>query len=202
MYILFKNYFESKPIISLIEIYKAFPNFDRRRLVEWQKKGYIEKIRQGFYRFTSKEIQEITLNYYANKIYAPSYISMETALSYYQIIPEGVFSITNITTLNTSKFQTSVGTFTYKHVKPELFFGYRFVTINKINFSIANPEKAILDYLYFHNEIHLITDFESLRWDKEALKTLDFDKFSSYLQLFHSKRLTKRYQLLLDYLHA
>lgn len=202
LYISFKNYFESKPFISLVEIYKAFPNFDRRRLVEWQQKGYIEKIRQGFYRFTSKDIHETTLFLYANKIYAPSYISMETALAYYQIIPEGVFSFTNITTLNTTKFKSPIGTFTYKHVKPELYFGYHLVTINEITFSIAHPEKTVLDYLYFYHELHSISDFESLRWDKEVLKTLDFDKFNAYLQLFHSKTLTKRYQLLLDYLHA
>jgi len=42
MYIEFKNKFAEFPLISLVEIQKAFPNLDKRRLFEWAKKGYLK----------------------------------------------------------------------------------------------------------------------------------------------------------------
>lgn len=202
MYIEFRAKFESYPLISLIEIQKAFPKFDRRRLVEWQKKGYIQNIKRGFYRFKEKPINEGLLYFSANKIYKPSYVSLESALSFYQIIPEAVFSITSISTLNTSQLETPIGTFTYKHVKPLLFFGYRMVEKNSLTIAFAFPEKAILDFLYLHSELESITDFEALRWNKEIVKTFDFKKISDYLILFKNNSLNKRFQLFLEFIHA
>lgn len=200
VYIQFRHYFEAYPLISLVEIKKRFPDFDRRRLVEWQQKGYIEKIRQGFYRFKNQSINEKDLYLYANKIYEPSYISLESALAYYQLIPEAVFRITSISTRNTTQFKANCCAFTYKHVKPNLFFGFRLVPHNGFNLRIACLEKAILDYLYLHPELKTIADFEGLRWNKEVLKSLDFQQFSNYLQVFNSKQLSKRVQLLQIYI--
>ena len=67
---------------------------------------------------------------------------------------------------------------------------------------MASAEKAILDYLYLHSEIKTTVDFEALRWNKEILKMLDLQQFSDYLQLFNSKRVSGRFQLLLKYIHA
>lgn len=202
MYIEFRAKFESSPLISLVEIQKAFPKFDRRRLVEWQKKGYIDNIKRGFYRFKEKPINEGLLYFYGNKIYSPSYISLESAMAFYQIIPEAVFSITSISSLNTSQLESKIGTFTYKHVKPTLFFGYRMLERNNLTISFAFPEKAILDYLYLHPELESKTDFEVLRWNKEILKTLDYNRFSDYLLLFQNNKLNKRFQLFLKFIHA
>lgn len=201
MYVEFRNYFEVFPIISLVEIHKAFPNFDRRRLVEWQHKGYIEKIRQGYYRFKNQSLNENGLYLCANKIYAPSYISLESALAYYQIIPESVFTITSITSRNTAQFTADCGKFKYQNVKSDLFFGYRLIRTESFSIQFASVEKAILDYLYLHPELKNRDDFEALRWNAEILKKLDFQLFSDYLHVFSSKSLTKRFQILLKYIH-
>jgi hypothetical protein len=62
-------------------------------------------------------------------------------------------------------------------------------------------EKAILDYLYLHSQLNTVDDFEALRWDKEALKQLDIVRFFDYLQLFNSKTLSNRAQILKKYIH-
>ena len=170
MYIEFKNHFSSWPLISLLEIEKAFPKLDKRRLFEWSQKGYIVNVKRGFYRFTDQPINQGLLYFAANKLYHPSYISLETALSYYHVIPEAVFSFTSISTLNTTQQISSLGNFSYHHLKANLFFGYKLIEINGLNSSIANLEKTILDYLYFHSELKTLLDFQALRWDKERLK--------------------------------
>jgi predicted transcriptional regulator of viral defense system len=202
MYIQFKSKFSDFPLISILEIQKAFPNFDRRRFVEWQQKGYIENIKRGFYRFKDRPIEEGSLFFTANKIYTPSYLSLETVLAYYGIIPEAVFAFTSVSTLNTTEFETILGNFSYRHVKPELFFGYQLIVKNKLTVSVAFPEKAILDFLYFHSEISSIEDFEAFRWNINILKGLNFNRMENYLQLFHNKQLNKRYELLKKYLYA
>lgn len=201
MYIEFKNHFASWPLISLLEIEKAFPKLDKRRLFEWSQKGYIVNVKRGFYRFTDQPINQGLLYFAANKLYHPSYISLETALSFYHVIPEAVFSFTSISTLNTTQQISSLGNFSYHHLKANLFFGYKLIEINGLNSSIANLEKTILDYLYFHSELKTFLDFQALRWDKERLKEMDFQKLEDYLSLFESKALIKRYTLLINYLN-
>lgn len=202
MYVEFKNHFDKKPLISLVEIQKAFPKLDKRRLTEWSKKGYIENVKRGFYRFTDQPLNQGTIYFIANKIYKPSYISLESALAVYQIIPEAVFSVTSISSLNTTQLNSSVGNLTYNHLKENLFFGYELIERNGLTFALAKPEKAILDYLYLHSNFRSIEDFEGLRWNKEIIKSFDFQRFSDYLQLFNSKIVSKRFQFLLNYIHA
>ena len=201
MYIKFKNQFDKRPLISLNEIQKSFPKLDKRRLTEWSKKGYIENVKRGFYRFTNQSLNQGSIYFIANKIYPPSYVSLESAFAIYQVIPEAVFRVTSISSLNTTKLNTSVGNLTYNHLKENLFFGYELIELNGLTIAMANAEKAILDYLYLHSELKEYADFEALRWNKEILKSLDFQRFSDYLQLFNSKRVSKRYQVLLNYMH-
>jgi predicted transcriptional regulator of viral defense system len=193
MYIQFRNHFANLPILSLIEIEKAFPKLDKRRLNEWSKKGYLENVKRGFYRFTDLPKQEGVLFFSANKIYSPSYISLESALSFHKIIPEAVFSVTSVSTLNTTNLKTSLGSFNYNHVKENLFFGYVLNEINGLTVSMASLEKALLDYLYLHSEIKSVSDVQGLRWNIEGLRKMNIQKMDDYLLLFNNKSLSQRY---------
>ncbi len=201
MYIQFRNHFANLPILSLIEIEKAFPKLDKRRLNEWSKKGYLENVKRGFYRFTDLPKQEGVLFFSANKIYSPSYISLESALSFHKIIPEAVFSVTSVSTLNTTNLKTSLGSFNYNHVKENLFFGYVLNEINGLTVSMASLEKAILDYLYLHSEIKSVSDVQGLRWNIEGLRKMNIQKMDDYLLLFNNKSLSQRYSLLKKYMY-
>jgi len=201
MYLEFKAAFDKRPLVSLVEIHQVFPSLDKRRLTEWHQKGYLENVKRGFYRFSDQSLTLGSLCFIANKIYRPSYVSLESALAFYEVIPETVFSITSISSLNTAQFATPVGIVSYQHLKSSLYFGYELNSLNGHIIAMAKPEKAILDYLYLHSEIKAYADFEALRWNKEILKSLDFQRFSDYLQLFNSKSVSRRYQVLLNYMH-
>lgn len=135
------------PVFSLADIRVAHVGFDRRRLSEWQKKGYIKKIIKGYYLFSDVDIEESTLLAIANKIYKPSYISFETAMSYYRLIPESIYMITSASTRRTSRFETPMARFSYRTIKPALFFGYSLLPGGT---KMAFLEKALLDYFYLN----------------------------------------------------
>ncbi|MBU1084955.1 hypothetical protein KKB06_01250, partial [Patescibacteria group bacterium] len=111
-------------------------------LGRYQKQNLIKSPKKGLYYIDDTPPQQYLL---ANKLYSPSYISFETALSYYSIIPEVIYSITSATTKITREFKTVEKTFTYFKIKSQAFAGYQ----KKENYLIAEPEKALADYLYF-----------------------------------------------------
>lgn len=198
----FKKEMSDFTVFSLKDIQKQFPGFNRMNLYHWQKKGYIEKIRNKWYVFSDFESTEKNNFLIANKIYSPSYISLESALSYYGIIPEGVFIYTSITTLKTKSITTPRGTFRYSNVKPKFFFGYEWLILKDKSIKIAGLEKALCDYFYLNPEIHSIDDMIGLRFSKDVLReTINKDKLEGYVNIFHSGKFEKRISLLMKYMY-
>jgi len=200
-YLSFLEFFEPIQIFSTGDIQKAFPSFDSRRLVEWQAKNYLQKLSNKWYCFTKMERSEFTLFRAANSLCKPSYISLETALEYYGMIPEATFSMTSITTKKTNSYSNERGIFTYRSIKNTLFFGYKILKNNTLPVLIAEPEKAVLDYLYLHPEIQTAQDMEAIRLNQESLDSLDWEKLAQYLELFNSRALEKRVRVFIQTYH-
>ncbi len=196
----FKDHFQPFLAFSTQDIRKWDPGFDTRRLVEWQQKGYIHRVVNRWYVF-SKTLRPEELLIVSNRIYSPSYISLQWAMSNYRLIPEGVYTVTAITSLKTQDFNTSIGTFSYKHVKPSLMFGYRLVSFENTMYKLAEPEKLMLDYLYLNPSINSLEDLESLRLNVTELNSLlDRQKLQDYLAMFKNKSLEKRVKVLTEQL--
>lgn len=198
----FKSHFDPFLVFSIQDIRKWDPDFDTRRLVEWQEKGYIQKVVNRWYVF-SKTLRQEELLTISNRIYSPSYISLEWAMSHYRLIPEGVYTITAITTLKTQDFNTAIGAFSYRHVKPALMFGYRLVRFENTFYKMAEPEKLLLDYLYLNPSNKVLEDLEGLRLNVTELNTLlHRKKLENYLAMFNNKALNKRVNILTEQLLA
>lgn len=188
----FTNTFKNTVIISLSDIDKEFPKFYRHRLTEWQNQGYIKKIIRGFYILSDLELNEFVSFAIANRIYEPSYISLESALRYYNFIPEQTFAVTSISTRKTKTFNTWMDRFVYSNIIPNLFFGYEIVHFKNFVFKIADREKTILDYLYFHRHFKTEKDIEELRFNIEEIKnTLNPDRLKIYLSKYNNKSFEK-----------
>jgi len=206
----FKDKLAGFGIFSTKDVKKFFPRFDRRRLSEWQNKNYILKLRNSWYCFPEYLINKNSHWLIANLIHTPSYISLETVMSWYQIIPEGAFSITSVTTNKPSHFEIQSCHYYYNTVKPALFFGYRFLEIehntsyrtsagfnNTRQILIAEPEKAILDFMYLHPCYKSEKDFYELRLNSIVMKEeIDENKLNKYLEKFKSPVLEKRIAML------
>jgi predicted transcriptional regulator of viral defense system len=192
-YIDFQNIFKNHPLIDVREVKNIFPDFDSRRFYEWQKKGYIKKITKLFYIFINKKITENDIRYIANKLLEPSYLSLEYALRYYNLIPEIVYVVTSITTRKTKTINNEISNFQYRSIKENLFFGYKIIKINEISFKIAEPEKALLDFLYLRGDIKNKNDIKELRLNKEVFKEIiNQKKLKQYTEVFNSKTLLSK----------
>lgn len=196
-YIDFYNKFKDYPLVELENIKNVYPDFDTRRLYEWQKNGYLNKIINKFYIIKDKKFTDCEVNFIANKLCEPSYLSLEFALNYYSLIPEIVFWRTSITSKKTKKYTVEIGNFLYHSIKEQLFFGYKLVKFNNSAFKIAEPEKALLDFLYLRKDVKNENDLYELRINEyEYKEIIDQEKLKKYLEKFDSKILTKKIKIL------
>lgn len=201
-YIEFQKQMNPFGIFRVSDVLKVYPHFDSRRLNEWQKKGYITKLIKGQYIFNSIETDAAALFQIANSLVRPSYVSLESALSYYQLIPEQSFTITSITTRKTNEYHTLKGNYTYQSVKKSLFFGYKTIPSNRRPYLMADPEKALIDLLYLRPHLNNVPAIEALRLNSYELERLDYKKLRNYLKLFESRALNNRFQLFKEVCHV
>ena len=146
-------------------------DFDRNNLTRWCRKGRLVKLRNQYYAFPEYRSIPDFSRYVANRIYAPSYISLHSALSFYGMIPEEVVQVTSVTTLKTARFQNDFGTFHYQNVKETLYFGYEIKALpNGRGILFATPEKALLDLLYLNPYYTTEQDLEDLRLDEDFMQ--------------------------------
>lgn len=200
----FRKELRNFPIFSLSDIKKLDEKVYHHRLIEWRKKGYVDRIANGLYKFSEVELNDQRLYYIANRMFDPSYVSLTTALSYYGFIPESVYRITSVTTRKTASFTSKYATFEYRMIKRNLMFGYILLGKNQIRIKMAEPEKAILDFFYLNSHIDSPDAISELRLNIERWNELiDRNKLLHYLHVFQNKRLSKRIHLLLNWIdHA
>lgn len=138
-------------------------------LERYTKKGVFERVKKGFYIYKSKPPSVFLL---ANKLYEPSYISFDTALSYHNLIPETVYSVTSATTKPTREFAWGHATFSYHKIKKEAFTGYGLISVGEEAVLMADKEKAVVDFLYFVSlgERRLNDRMKTGGLDREKLK--------------------------------
>lgn len=176
------------------------PRFNRVNLHSWVKKGFITKLRNGWYAFTERISEPDFSQYIANRIYSPSYISLHTALAHYGIIPEAVIKITSVTTLKPTEFSNAFGEYTYQSVKKQLMFGYEpKIMSNGRSIMFATPEKALLDLLYLYPFYNTTADMLNLRLDEDYMQE-DFNKqlLLDYAREVGSAALNSRIDTLLN----
>ncbi len=123
------------------------------------KRKEIVQLKKGLYvavDFFNKNRGDISYSFYlANILRTPSYISSWTALQYYNLTTESIYTITSITPKVTRTYKTKTGTFVYQSIKKELFSGFSLVKgapaspTDRFDFFIASPPKALFDLLYF-----------------------------------------------------
>lgn len=160
---------------------------------------WVSRLKRGLYSLDDK----IDSGRVANELVIPSYISLETVLSYYSIIPDAVVTYTSVTTKTTKTFSNNFWTFYYSNIKDNLYFGYKYE--NWI--FIAEKEKALLDYFYLKSKALKLSvyDYKNIEkkkfssiWCKNAfswffeerfenLDILDFKKLRSYSKKFNKK---------------
>ncbi len=179
----FQRKLSKVPIFGAVNIQRIFGVTKQTALLALQrytKRGLIESLRRGMYCLYNAPLPSA---YIANKLYEPSYVSLEFALSYNGVIPENVYTITSVTPKANRRFQAQGKTFTYRRLKRSVFTGYKVIKQGGISYNIADAEKAFVDlnYLRMRAGAKPIT-----RFNKEKLNV---DKTLQYARLFKNNKL-------------
>lgn len=171
-----------------------------------KKKGRISGLKKGVYAskdFIDKEKLkgnfEAYLEFIANKLIEPSYLSSEYVLSKYSIISESVYGLTSITLKTPRKINNQLGRFYYFKIKSDLFCGFEIV--NKKNYLIkqAKKSKALFDFLYFKKRGLVKIDMrfiKELRLNLDEVSKEEWFEFEEYVELSKSKKMRKISELL------
>lgn len=125
-------------------------SFPQNKIANLEREGKIIRLKRGQYIVSDKISRElISPELIANHIYGPSYVSMESALRFYGLIPEQVFSVRSMTTNRSRRFTNSIGIFEYITVNERYYsIGIKQQIVEgRYTFLIASPEKALCDMI-------------------------------------------------------
>ena len=178
--------FKNIPIeSSVLQEFVGDFKFPRNKVSALEKRGNIIRLKKGLYVISEKISRTpVSRELIANHLYGSSYLSLETVLSYYGMIPERVFAIRSMTTKRAKTFETPFGTFDYTTVSTDYFsIGIRQEIVeNQYAFLIATPTKAVCDMIVATPNLRLQSVkamqtylVEDLRIDFDVLKSLDKD---------------------------
>lgn len=162
----------------LFQLSKSQAKYFLDRFVEEE---LLTRLKRGLYSLKTDPPSEQEI---ANALYRPSYISFDYALAYYNLIPEMVYEVTSATTKPTRLFTTETLAFSYYSIKTEAFTGYSLKQEGDRRFYIAEPEKALVDYLYILTLGQRGILGERTVNDRLQITKLDKEKIRMYAKLF------------------
>ena len=163
----------------------------RLQLARWVKDGRLIKLHKGFYTL-AEPYRKIKPEFFsiANSLKSPSYVSLQSALSWHGLIPEFVPAITSITTARPQVIETPFGRFEYRHVNKNFFWGYQKVELSeKQQTFVAIAEKALLDLVYLTSGGDQQEFLKELRL--QNLDKLSKDSLRQYADMSGSPKLKK-----------
>lgn len=186
----------NKPYLTydfLVNLYRNLsqPRHKIKKLVD---KGDLIAIKRELYLLGPKYKKIYSKETLANMVYGPSFISFEYALSYHNLIPERVETVTSVCFKRNKEFHTPVGTFIYRYMPKKHFSLGIELKIDQIgNFFMATPERALCDIVY-HQKLKAdeIEEFitENLRIELEDFLSLDTERLILLAEAFRKTSVT------------
>lgn len=161
----------------------------------WLKNNDIISLKNGTYifkdTFEKENDKDLYLEYLANQLLKPSYLSLEYVLAKYQIMSEPVRSLTSISLKSSRDFNNKIGTWRYYQTPKDLFTGFSFKSFKGQDIAIASKAKALFDFLYLRfrrGPMPTVENIKKLRLNLENLSINDQKEFYSYFNLISGKR--------------
>mgnify|MGYP003974732883 CR=1 FL=1 len=164
------------------------PQIVRLQLTRWVNSGRIYQLRRGLYSL-APPYQKIQPHPFlvANRLQRASYVSLQSALAFFGLIPEIVNIIVSVTAGRPERVDTPLGIFEFRHIKPNLLFGYQTVDLGGQNALVATPEKALLDLVYLQPGGESSKYLQELRL--QNLDRLDLDQMEKQSEVFDSPKI-------------
>lgn len=180
--------------VSMATLASLYPDIKAggHKVRSLERNGLLLRIKKGLY-VVSPTVTRVPLSpeLIANHVYAPSYVSMHSALRYYGLIPEAVYSVQSMTVKHTRCFDTPLGRFDYTCVSRDAFpIGVTIVNKQTYTFLMATPEKALCDLIACASKVNLryLKDVErflceDLRMDMDDFLKMDVSVFERYAEV-------------------
>lgn len=180
--------------VTASALVSLFPHVIRgnQKLRLFERDKQIIRLKRGLY-VCSPEItgKALSTDLIANHLYAPSYVSMSSALRYYGLIPEAVYTKQSMTLKHARDFDTPLGRFEYTHISRIAFpVGLTSIREDGYTFVIATPEKALCDLIANSPKVNLryLKDAESymeedIRMEQEDFMQMDAGIFEEYAKV-------------------
>lgn len=156
--------------------------------------GNLIQVARGLYETNA----QVPGQYLAGRIFGPSYLSFDYALSVYSLIPEAVYRTYTSATFQKKKkkkYQNSFGVFTYRDIPAEVYpMGILLHQESGYSYQIATPEKALCDKLYSLSPLQNLRElrallFDDLRIDEQAFGKLNMEDLNELAPLYHANNL-------------
>ena len=180
--------------VSMATLASLYPDIKAggHKVRSLERNGLLLRIKKGLY-VVSPTVTRVPLSpeLIANHVYAPSYVSMHSALRYYGLIPEAVYSVQSMAVKHTRCFDTPLGRFDYTCVSRDAFpIGVTIVNKQTYTFLMATPEKALCDLIACAPKVNLryLKDVErflceDLRMDMDDFFKMDVSVFERYAEV-------------------
>jgi predicted transcriptional regulator of viral defense system len=164
------------------------PQIVRLQLSRWVYSGRVHKLRRGLYSI-APPYQKIQPHPFlvANRLQRASYVSLQSALAFFGLIPEIVTITASVTAGRPERVDTPLGIFEFRHIKPNLLFGYKMTDLGGQNALVAAPEKALLDLVYLQPGGQSQKYLQELRL--QNLDRLDLDLLKKQSEIFDSPKI-------------
>lgn len=177
---------------------KVNPDIVRLQLTRWTKSGRVYQLRRGLYAI-APPYQKVKPHPFliANRMQRASYVSGQSALAFYGLIPDTVHVTLSVTTGRPGQRETPLGVFEFRHVKRELLHGYRMTDLQGLKQPeqqalVATPEKALLDLVYLQPGGDTPEYLRELRL--QNLERLDLDKLRRQAETFNTPKLRRAFE--------
>lgn len=183
-------YFTIEAVRQLSGNEEIAPGTIRTALYRWMKSGHVIQLKRGVYttrRFYELHRSDADFSMAVSAILIPqSYVSLEFILQRNAVLTEVTYPISAITVKNTRVIENTLGTFTYRHIKDELYRGYTITEYYGVLFAQASVAKALFDYLYLRPQTGSLKSSsnlaEELRLNLEDFSIADQDEFAAYVE--------------------
>jgi predicted transcriptional regulator of viral defense system len=168
----------------------------RLQLSRWGKAGKVIRLHRGLYCLSEPYRKNKPEPFcIANGLKSASYVSLQSALAWYGLIPEYVPAVTSITTGRPETVGTTLGRFVFRHIRKNLFWGYQQLTFSSGQTAfVARPEKALLDLIYLTPKGDTQAFLEELRL--QHTDQLDIIVLRQFAQKAQSPKLNRAVDIL------
>lgn len=175
---------------SLLLAGKVNPDYIRQQLTRWINSGRIYQLRRGLYAF-APPYQKVKPHPFviANHLQRSSYVSTQSALTFYGLIPETIYTTTSVSTGRPERLETPIGVFEFRHIKPDLLWGYTMIDLDRQHALVAKPEKALIDLIYLQPGGDDMDYLEGLRL--QNLQLIEEETLHIMVKKYHSPKIRR-----------